>query len=92
MREMNLIKCRDHVSNVADHESFSRLEMENSWRTHSRVRASKHQILHHIQNISKLECQKWWKMVIKFVTIRHLGALAIGKFGIQIRVPTARYK
>lgn len=90
--KVNLIKWRDHVSNVADHESFSRLEMEDSCRTHSRVRTSKHQILHHIQNISKLEDQNCWKMVIKLVTIHHLGALAIGKFVIQIRVLTARYK
>jgi len=58
VREMNLVKWRDHVGNVADHESFSRSEMENSCRTDSGVRASKHQILHHIQNASKLEDQK----------------------------------
>jgi len=49
--EVNLIKWRDHVSNVSDHESFTRLKVQDNSGTHSRVGASKYHKLKHISEI-----------------------------------------
>ena len=42
----NLVKCRNHVSNVADHEGFPGLKVQDMRGTNPRVWACEYQKLH----------------------------------------------